>query len=105
MLREGDDFTLEARLTPRQHRLQILQIFRPETGSILQWLRAMVVPFDCNRSISFSARSCVYGCNSGSIFCSSDHVLDSGACRTIERAPRPAVEGFVEMNMHVASGG
>ncbi len=27
--------------------------FRPETGSILQWLRAMVVPFDCNKSISF----------------------------------------------------
>ena len=28
VLREGDDFTLEARLTSRQHRLQILQIFQ-----------------------------------------------------------------------------
>ncbi len=39
----------------------------------------------CNKSISFSARSCMYGCSSGSIFCSGfDHVTDSGACRTIE---------------------
>ena len=28
VLREGDDFTLKARLTSRQHRLQILQIFQ-----------------------------------------------------------------------------
>ncbi len=39
VLREGDNFTLEARLTSRQHRCKFCRFFRPETGSILQWLR------------------------------------------------------------------
>ena len=68
-------------------------VFSPETGSMLQWLRAIEVPFDCSRSISFSARSCGVRLEfRQQLLFRADHILNGGARRTVQRTPRTAVK-------------
>ena len=103
MLREGDDFAVKTRFAARQHCLQIFQVFQAgnrlniavaagngrafRLDQVDQLFRALLgVGLQLRQHFLFQA----------------DHVLNRGTCRTVQRAPRAAVKGFIQVDVHVA---